>query len=301
MNNDLTTYTIPDTGQWVDEGHYTACLVVIRGAGTGNKILLNRERMVIGRAEEADVRLAKAGVSRRHAEVERLGEAQFQITDLKSTNGTFVNSVRVESALLKDQDIIAIGETRLKFLSADSPEQPYYEALYSQAQLDKALQVYNKHYFLTRLDEELQRHRMRSPPMTLLMLDVDHFKRLNDSYGHLVGDAALAHLVGLVKGRIRETDVFCRYGGEEFALILPQTPLAQAEQLAEQLRALLAGAPLQQGERLIDMTISIGISDSSDPQATPALLIERADRALYHAKRSGRNQVSVYQPSMDGA
>lgn len=301
MNNDLTTYTIPDTGQWVDEGHYTACLVVIRGAGTGNKILLNRERMVIGRAEEADVRLAKAGVSRRHAEVERLGEAQFQITDLKSTNGTFVNSVRVESAMLKDQDIIAIGETRLKFLSADSPEQPYYEALYSQAQLDKALQVYNKHYFLTRLDEELQRHRMRSPPMTLLMLDVDHFKRLNDTYGHLVGDAALAHLVALVKGRIRETDVFCRYGGEEFALILPQTPLAQAEQLAEQLRALLAVAPLQQGERMIDMTMSIGISDSSDPQSTPALLIERADRALYHAKRNGRNRVSVYQPAMDGS
>lgn len=301
MNNDLTTYTIPDTGQWAEEGHYTACLVVIRGAGTGNKILLNRDVVVIGRAEEADVRLAKAGVSRRHAQVERLGDEQFRISDLKSTNGTFINSNRVEDALLKDQDIIAIGETRLKFLSADSPEQPYYEALYSQAQLDKALQVYNKHYFLTRLDEELQRHRMRAPPMTLLMLDVDHFKRLNDTYGHLVGDAALMHLVALVKGRIRENDVFCRYGGEEFALILPQTPIPQAEQLAEQLRALVANAPLQQGERLIDMTISIGISDSIDPALTPETLIHRADRALYHAKHSGRNRVAVYRPEMDAS
>ena len=301
MSNEQTTFTIPDSGQWVEEGHYTACLVVIRGTGTGNKILLNRDSLVIGRADDADVRLAKAGVSRRHAQVERLGEQQFRLTDLGSTNGTFVNAVRIAEALLKDQDTIAIGETRLKFLAADSPEQPYYEALYSQAQLDKALQIYNKHYFLTRLDEELRRHRMLAAPLTLLLLDVDHFKRLNDSYGHLVGDAALTHLVALVKGRIREADVFCRYGGEEFGLIMLQTPAQQAQQVAEQLRMLVANAPLQHGNRLIDMTISLGISDASDPDATPDTLIEQADRALYRAKHSGRNRVCVYERGMDPA
>jgi diguanylate cyclase (GGDEF)-like protein len=299
MSSEQTTYTIPDSGQWVDEGQYTACLVVIRGAGTGNKILLNRDSLVIGRADDADVRLAKAGVSRRHAQVERLGEQQFRLKDLGSTNGTFVNAVRIEQAPLKDQDIIAIGETRLKFLAADSPEQPYYEALYSQAQLDKALQVYNKHYFLTRLDEELRRHRMLAAPLTLVMLDVDHFKRLNDSYGHLVGDAALAHLVALVKGRIRDADVFCRYGGEEFALIMLQTPILQAQQVAEQLRLLVANAPLAHGERMIDMTISVGISESTDADAMPETLIQQADRALYHAKHSGRNRVCVYECGMD--
>lgn len=299
MSNEQTTFTIPDSGQWLDEGQYTACLVVIRGAGTGNKILLNRDLQVIGRADDADVRLAKAGVSRRHAQVERLADQQFRLTDLGSTNGTFVNAARVTEALLKDQDVIAIGETRLKFLAADSPEQPYYEALFSQAQLDKALQVYNKHYFLTRLDEELRRHRVLAAPLTLALIDVDHFKRLNDSYGHLVGDAALTHLVALVKGRIRDADVFCRYGGEEFGLIMPQTPPQQALQVAEQLRMLVANAPLQQGNRLIDMTISLGISDASDPDATPDGLIQRADRALYHAKHSGRNRVSVYERGMD--
>jgi diguanylate cyclase (GGDEF)-like protein len=301
MSNEQTTFTIPDSGQWVDEGHYTACLVVIRGTGTGNKVLLNRDSLVIGRADDADVRLAKAGVSRRHAQVERLGEQQFRLTDLGSTNGTFVNAARIGEALLKDQDIVAIGETRLKFLAADSPEQPYYEALYSQAQLDKALQIYNKHYFLTRLDEELRRHRMLAAPLTLVLLDVDHFKRLNDSYGHLVGDAALTHLVALVKGRIPDADVFCRYGGEEFGLIMLQTPPQQAQQVAEQLRMLVANAPLQQGNRLIDMTISLGISDASDPAATPDTLIEQADRALYQAKHSGRNRVCVYERGMDPA
>lgn len=301
MSNEQTTYTIPESAQWVEEGHYTACLVVMRGAGTGNKILLNCDSLIIGRAEDADVRLARAGVSRRHAQVERLGEEQFRLRDLGSTNGTFVNAARIEEVLLKDQDIIAIGETRLKFLAADSPEQPYYEALYSQAQLDKALQIYNKYYFLTRLEEELRRHRRTPAPLTLVMLDVDHFKRLNDSYGHLVGDAALTHLVGLIKGRIRDSDVFCRYGGEEFALIMPQTSPLQAHQLAEQLRMLVANAPLPHGDGLIDMTISIGISDAVDPDATPETMIQQADRALYHAKHHGRNRVSTYESGMDSA
>lgn len=299
MSNDQTTYTLPTNGQWIDEGHYTACLVVIRGAGTGNKILLNRDSLVIGRADDADLQLPKAGVSRRHAIVERQGEHEFRIKDLGSTNGTYINAGRVEEAVLKDQDVIAIGETRLKFLAADSPEQPYYEALYSQAQLDKALQVYNKHYFLTRLEEELRRHRVIGAPLSLVMLDVDHFKRLNDTYGHLVGDAALVHLVSLVKGRIRDSDVFCRYGGEEFALILPQTPTQQALEVAEQLRALVANAPLQHADKVINMTISLGISDAADLATVPEAMIQRADRALYHAKRTGRNRVARHEPGMD--
>ncbi|MBK8067465.1 MAG: diguanylate cyclase [Rhodanobacteraceae bacterium] len=299
MSNDQTTYTLPTNAQWIDEGHYTACLVVIRGAGTGNKILLNRDTLVIGRADDADLQLPKAGVSRRHAIVERVGEQAFRIKDLGSTNGTYINAARVDEATLKDQDVIAIGETRLKFLSADSPEQPYYEALYSQAQLDKALQVYNKHYFLTRLDEELRRHRVIGAPLSLVMLDVDHFKRLNDTYGHLVGDAALVHLVALVKGRIRDSDVFCRYGGEEFALILPQTPTQQALEVAEQLRALVANAPLQHADKVINMTISLGISDAADLATVPEAMIQRADRALYHAKRTGRNKAACHEPGMD--
>lgn len=300
MSNEQTTCTIPDNGQTMEQTGWTACLVIVRGVGTGNKILLNRDEIIIGRADDVDVRLAKAGVSRRHAMVRRIGEQQFQLSDLQSTNGTFVNSERITEITLKDQDLIAVGESRLKFLAADSPEQPYYEELYCQSQLDKALQIYNKHYFLTRLDEELRRHQLFEAPLSLLMFDVDHFKRLNDTYGHLAGDAALVHLAETVKQRIRVTDVLCRYGGEEFGIIMPQTNAQQAQVVAEQIRLLVLSAPVKHEQTVINMTISLGISSHSkdEPQASREALIMQADMALYTAKHSGRNRVIVYGPEM---
>lgn len=296
MHSEQTTCTIPGNGQTLEQTQWTACLVVVRGVGTGNKILLNQNEITIGRADDVDVRLAKAGVSRRHAMVFQCDEQQFSIKDLESTNGTFVNSERIQEKILKDQDIIAIGESRLKFIAADSPEQPYYEELYCQAQLDKALQIYNKHYFLTRLDEELRRHQRSDAALSLIMLDVDHFKRLNDTHGHLAGDAALVHLAVLIKQRLRESDVLCRYGGEEFGIILPQTDAQQAWSLAEAIRLLVAAHPVQYAQTAIDMTISVGISThtGSEPKSTREALIVQADRALYTAKHNGRNQVARF-------
>jgi diguanylate cyclase (GGDEF)-like protein len=298
MISEQTTCTIPAHGQTVEQTRWTACLVVVRGVGTGNKILLNRPETTIGRADEVDVRLAKAGVSRRHAVVHQIGEQQFRLSDLQSTNGTFVNSERIEEALLKDQDLIAIGESRLKFIAADSPEQPYYEELYCQAQLDKALQVYNKHYFLTRLDDELRRHQLSASSLALILMDVDHFKRLNDNFGHLAGDAALVHLVELARQHLRENDVLCRYGGEEFGIILPQTDAQQALAIAEEIRLLVASAPVHHAEKVIAMTISLGISchSLSTPKSTREALIVQADKALYTAKHGGRNRSLVYEP-----
>ena len=299
-NGDQTTCTIPVTEQTIEEAHWTACLVVVRGVGTGNKILLNRSETIIGRADDVDVRLAKAGVSRRHAVVHQLDEQRFQLQDLGSTNGTFVNSQRIQETVLKDQDLIAIGESRLKFIAAESPEQPYYEELYCQAQLDKALQIYNKHYFLTRLDEELRRHQRMDASLTLILLDVDHFKRLNDTHGHLAGDAALVHLADLVKQRLRDNDVLCRYGGEEFGIIMPQTDQQQALAVAEQIRLLVAAAPVHHANTLIDMTISLGLSSHTpaEPKSTREALIVQADKALYSAKHTGRNRVAVFDPEM---
>ena len=300
MNSEQTTCTIPGNGQLIEETRWTACLVVVRGAGTGNKILLNKPETSIGRADDVDVRLAKAGVSRRHAAIRQLNEQQFQLVDLQSTNGTFVNSQRISEIELKDQDLIAIGESRLKFIAADSPEQPYFEELYCQAQLDKALQIYNKHYFLTRLDEELRRHQRMQAPLSLILLDVDHFKRLNDTHGHLAGDAALVHLAELAKQRISATDVLCRYGGEEFGIIMPQTDQQQALAVAEGIRLLVASAPIQHDDSVIAMTISLGISSHTviDPKSTREALIVQADKALYAAKHNGRNQTALFDPAM---
>jgi diguanylate cyclase (GGDEF)-like protein len=301
MNVEQTTCTIQESPQATEPTLWTACLVIVRGIGTGNKVLLNNPETSIGRADEVNLRLAKAGVSRRHAVVKRINEQQFLLCDQQSTNGTFVNAERIDELLLKDQDLIAIGESRLKFISADSPEQAYYEDLYCQAQLDKALQIYNKHYFLNRLDEELRRQQRFDAPLALIMLDVDHFKALNDRYGHLAGDAALIQLADCVKQRIRETDVLCRYGGEEFGIIMPQTNQQQAALVAEQIRLRVAATPVLYADLVINVTISLGISGHPGPEphaCTREALIAQADKALYAAKRAGRNQVASFETAM---
>lgn len=281
-----------------EENGWTTCLVIVRGTGIGNKILLNKNEMTIGRAKDMDVRLTEAGVSRRHAVIRRLNEQQFLLIDSHSTNGTLINSERITEAVLNDRDLIAIGDSRLKFIAADSPEQPYYEELYCQAQMDKALQVYNKHYFLNKLDEEVMRCKRYGFPLSLALLDADHFKRLNDTYGHPAGDAALIQLAGIIKKRIRDTDVLCRYGGEEFTVIMPQTNQQRAYVLAEHIRLLVAKTPVNYGDAVIDMTISLGISSYAghEPSCTRELLIAQADKALYEAKHNGRNKVMLFNP-----
>jgi len=301
MKTDQTTCIISTNGRMMAETRWTACLVVVWGIGIGNKILLNKNEMTIGRARDVDLRLAEAGVSRRHAVIQRRGELEFLLIDTDSTNGTLINSDRIKEAVLKDQDLITIGDNRLKFIAADSPEQPYYEELYRQAQMDKALQVYNKHYFLTKLDEEMMRCKRYGLPLSLILLDADHFKRLNDTYGHLAGDAALIQLAEIIKKRIRDTDVLCRYGGEEFTIIMPQTHQQQAYVSAEHIRILVAKTPVNHDNTVIDMTISLGISSYTghEKQAcTRELLIAQADKALYEAKHSGRNKVMLFNPAL---
>lgn len=302
MDSEQTTFTIPGANDTVDQTDWIACLVVVRGVGTGNKILLNRPQITIGRADDADVRLAKAGVSRQHAVIRPLSDDRFEIADLNSTNGTYVNSQRIEVATLKDQDLIAIGESRMKFIAANSPDQPYYEELYCQAQLDKALQIYNKHYFLTRLDDELRRHQRSGAPLSLILFDVDHFKKLNDSYGHLAGDAALVQLCDMAKQSLRDSDVLCRYGGEEFAIILSQTEPADARLIAEEIRRRVAQTPVLHAENTIAMTVSLGISAQTggESKATKEALIVQADKALYSAKHGGRNRVVVFESERAG-
>jgi len=301
MKTNQTTRIVATDEQTLTQPGWTACLIVVRGVGIGNKILLNKNEMTIGRAKDRDMRLDAMGVSRRHAVIQRLNEQQFVLIDTDSTNGTWINSERIKEAILKDRDLITLGDSSLKFIAADSPEQPYYEELYRQTQMDKALQIFNKHYFLTKLDEELTRCRRYGQILSLMLLDADHFKRLNDAYGHLAGDAALIQLVGIIKKRMRDTDVFCRYGGEEFAIIMPQTPRQYAYVLAEHIRLLVANTPVHYGGAAIEMTISLGISQYTEigPESCCSdSLIAQADKALYEAKRGGRNKAMLFNPSL---
>ncbi|TAN46564.1 MAG: GGDEF domain-containing protein [Methylococcaceae bacterium] len=303
-NNDETTHIISMDNSSIEAPMWTACLVVLQGANIGNKIPLNKEETTIGRAAGVDICLTQGGVSRRHATIKRINDRQFLLIDNDSTNGTLVNSNNIKNKILNDQDIIGIGDGALKFIASDSPEQAYYDALYRQSQMDKALNIYNKYYFLTKLDDEMVRSHAVGNDLSLLLLDIDHFKRLNDGHGHLAGDAALILIAGICKNCIRKFDVLCRYGGEEFGVIAPYTNQQQAYMLAEYMRAQVAKTPFEYAGKTLSITISVGVTSYSASDMHPCekeWLIAQADKALYQAKQNGRNKVMVFNEALCSA
>lgn len=158
---------------------------------------------------------------------------------------------------------------------------------------DSLTRWFNRGHGVETLRAELQRAKRNGTPVSLLMFDVDEFKTMNDRYGHQAGDAVLTAVARQVGDILRASDVKCRYGGDEFMIILPETPSAGAQQVAEHIRRALSGLPVAVGTDLISVTTSIGVTTSRAGELDPDTLIARADDALYRAKREGRNRVSV--------
>jgi diguanylate cyclase (GGDEF)-like protein len=149
----------------------------------------------------------------------------------------------------------------------------------------------NRRHFMEQLEYELARIKRFGKPASLLMLDLDHFKRVNDTYGHAAGDAVLRHFAELAQTSLREIDLIGRLGGEEFGVLLPGTTQPGAIELAERLREAVAAAPVMAGEHQIPVTVSIGIAEFDPTDPHPDDILARADVALYKAKESGRNRV----------
>lgn len=281
---------------------WTACIVVLKGTEVGNKVLLNKDEITIGRAKNADLCLTKGDVSRTHAVIQRINELEFLLLDKDSTNGTLVNAQEIKSKLLKDQDIISIGDCQLKFLASDSPEQSYYEGLYKRLSLDKVLRIHNKYYFLSKLDDELALCQQHDSHLSLVLIDVDDFKEINESYGHQAGDAALTHLAEICKNIIKETDILCRYGVEKFVIIMPDTSQQPACELSTQLQTQISDSPVIYADARIELTVSIGITSytaSSDTKSfTKGLLISQAEKAMYIAKRNDKDNKVAFVSSI---
>ncbi len=169
-----------------------------------------------------------------------------------------------------------------------------YLRLKRRADRDGLTGLYNRRSLDARLDQELKRHMRHKEGFALLMADLDHFKKVNDTHGHLAGDAALRHAAQSFEAGLRSTDFLARYGGEEFAIILPHTGQSQAWMLAERLRRRVSGSTLRYAGRVIPLTVSIGLTAFTPGQAaTPASLLALADQALYASKNAGRNRVSI--------
>jgi diguanylate cyclase (GGDEF)-like protein len=292
-NSDDTTYfmLLGEQPVAVESKSWTACLVVLQGTNPSDRILITGDEMTIGRAKNCDICLSQEVVSRVHATIQRLDEQKFLLIDNNSTNGTLINGKDIKKTQLKDQDHITIGNTVLKFVASNSPEQEFYDEIYRQTHLDKVLQIYNKQYFLTKLAEKINRCQRYDSELSLILFDVDHFKQFNDLHGHLAGDTALIHLSEVAKRHIGNQDVLCRYGGEEFAILMPHADAQQAYELAEKLRLQVANTPLHYADSSLNITISLGIASYLKGLTHEgSSLINEADSALYRAKHGGRNK-----------
>ncbi len=268
------------------------CLVALSGPLIGEVFVIGAG-LVVGRDPSSHLRLIEEGVSRRHARFETEGQLT-KVVDLNSTNGTWVKGERVKSRPLGDGDRIRIGQTTvLKFTYQDPLEEACARQLLEAALRDPLTRCFNRRYFLQRLAAEIAYADRHNAPLALLFVDIDHFKAINDSFGHPVGDTVLQRVTEVTASKIRIDDVLARYGGEEFAVIARDTTLDGAMRLAERLRAAIAESLITHQERPIEVRVSVGVAAIPHEELPDAeSLIVRADEALYRAKRGGRNRVS---------
>ena len=266
------------------------CLVQIYGGDLGRKYELTDELISIGRDPNNSVIIDTDSVSRRHAQIETHG-AEKVITDLESTNGTYLNDKLVERAELRTGDLLKIGDTIFKFLRDQNIESAYHEEIYRLTINDGLTQIANKRFLLDFLEGEISRSKRYDRSLTLIMMDLDHFKNINDEFGHLTGDFVLKEIANLIRNRIRREELFARYGGEEFAIVLPETGEEGGREFASILRELIAEAEFEFEGNLIPVTVSLGVAELTKKMVSPEDLIRSADERLYKAKQEGRNRV----------
>jgi diguanylate cyclase (GGDEF)-like protein len=270
----------------------SACLVHIypTGPGMGARYPLNDRPLVIGRGNDCEIRINDHSVSRRHARIQPGADGYYAV-DLQSTNGTYVNDVPASMYKLKDGDYLRVGNCIYRFLMGGNVETEYHEEIYRLTIIDALTDIHNKRYFLEFLDRELARSARYERPLSLIMVDIDRFRAINEDLGHLGGDFTLRELAARIKGSIRKEELFARYGGEEFAIVLPETDCEGARTVAERLVKLVHETPFQYEDRTYNVTISAGVTTTVGENAiTPSDLIRRADEKLYQAKHEGRNR-----------
>ena len=258
----------------------------------GRCISLTRAPARIGRDLDNEIVLEDSGVSRRHARIERLGQ-HVVLMDVGSTYGTYLNDVELSgTAYLQTGDRIKVGSTMFKFFSGSDPDAELHEQIYRTAITDELTNLANKRYFAEGFAREFSRAQRHARPLSLLVIDIDHFKRVNDAHGHHVGDLTLRAVADAVSSNARSNDLAARYGGEELVVLLPETSITQALALAERLRAAIAACVVRYRDATVSVTVSIGCAERRESDSTPDDLFDRADRQAYAAKDAGRNRVS---------
>ena len=269
-----------------------AFLVQVRGPELGRRLLLTDRVVSVGRDPESTIPLKSDSVSRYHARIEPTGEGGHRLIDNMSTNGTYRNQQQVNGTVqLISGDYIQIGDAIFKYLAGDNIELAYHEEIYRLTIEDSLTQIANKRALLDFLEREFARAKRYQRELSVIMLDLDHFKRVNDTHGHLMGDFVLRDCAKLVGGRVRKEELFARYGGEEFCVVLPEMGRENAMKFAETIRALIEEHTFTFETNTVRMTASLGVAQVLDSMVRPDEVVLAADENLYTAKHEGRNRV----------
>ena len=240
-----------------------ACLVVIYGQALGHRFAVKPGELLIGRSSQAQIQIDHESVSRRHARV-CVTEETIDITDLGSTNGTYVNDEPIESKKLLNGDLIKVGRTILKYLSNNNIESAYHEEIYRLTTIDGLTRCFNRRYLREQLVREVSRADRYGRPLSLISFDVSDFRTLNDEYGHLAGDAVLAQLGKRVRRRIRREDIFARFEGGEFTIIVPESDLQVATALANRVKSMVRETTFGFDDVTIPVDIHLGVASLAE-------------------------------------
>jgi len=307
MSKDLSNATVllKDLSQLSDHEQkkverLNACLLGIEGPITGTLYDLAPGVSTFGRNPDNSHTITADGISRKHFQIEVFEEdGQTILRDLGSSNGTLVNGARIHSPKsLQKNDRIVAGIVSFRFIPKGDLDRLAYDKIHQAAVTDRLTGCFNKAYFSDILEQEFKKYKSSTTTsaqgnLSLLVIDLDHFKNLNDTYGHMAGDLVLKEMANNVrKVCIREGDVFVRYGGEEFVVILPNTTHKVATEIAERIRKTIEGHPFQYDGKTLKVTASIGGATLTPQMISATDLFKWADKAVYESKANGRNMVT---------
>jgi diguanylate cyclase (GGDEF)-like protein len=287
------------------EAMIQASLVGISGSVFGSRFVLGDEPVVLGRDPDAcDILVEDGGVSRVHARIERDGRG-YRVIDCESKNGTLVDGVPITDARLRDGQLVTIGGCVLKYLRSNVVELQYHDRMSRLSQTDELTGVPNRRFVWNQLSREIGRARRHGLPLALIMFDIDHFKRINDTFGHAAGDACLIAVASTASDVVRDEDVLARIGGEEFLVVLPHASLPAAADTAHRIREAIEALVIETDGHQLRLTVSLGVSDLSvlrdavsedvyeNSSAATEAFVALTDARLYDAKRAGRNRVAT--------
>lgn len=295
-----TTVSVPERPARRPRG--SPYLIVLSGPQFGEVFDLDPgKEFLLGRHPDAHVWIRDDGVSRRHATLAIGADGTAHLSDLGSANGTWIDGARVSEHTIRDGNRFQLGaHTTVKFVASDDADAEYQRMLVHGALHEPLTGLYNRRHFAERLAAELAASRRHGRPVSLLLADVDHFRRVNDAHGRLAGDEALKMVAWVLQGAVRKEDVVARFGGEEFVILARETGAAGAKALAERIRKAVERSRCTFDGRELQVTLSVGVAvatGAQPPDGSPdQQLLDAADRALAQAKEGGRNCVASSPP-----